>query len=202
LIFLIPIVNILMSHIQTRYMLTIGFCILGSAMIYSQQIAPNIDFFHLMVIRMTQSLGIGFLFVPTSVLAYQTVPQRLQGDATALFTMFRNVAGSIGISLSTAAVTTRTQVHMAYLSVHQSTSSAAYESTLSQVTSAIRNLGTVAGGAGQAAATQLYQQLQSQAALLAYMDLFSYCSMLAFAFVPFTFLFSPGRASRGKGGGH
>jgi DHA2 family multidrug resistance protein len=202
LIFLIPVVNVLMSHIQTRYMLTIGFSILGSAMIYSQQLAPNIDFFHLMMIRMTQSLGIGFLFVPTSVLAYQTVPQRLQGDATALFTMFRNVAGSIGISLSTAVVTSRTQAHMAYLSVHQSTASTVYESTLSQFTSAIRNLGTVAGSAGQAAVSQLYLQLQSQAALLAYMDLFSYCAILAFAFVPFTFFFSPVKAARGKGGGH
>jgi DHA2 family multidrug resistance protein len=181
-------------------MLTIGFCILGSAMMYSRQIAPDIDFFHLTLIRITQSLGIGFLFVPTSVLAYQTVPQRLQGDATALFTMFRNVAGSIGISVSTAVVTTRTQIHMAYLSAHLSDSSATYRLALDQFTTAIRRLGTISGNAGQAAVTHLFQTLQSQAAFLAYMDVFFYCSLLAFAFVPFTFFFSPVRASRGKGG--
>jgi len=200
LIFLIPIVNLVMPHIQTRYMLTIGFCILGSAMMYSRQIAPDIDFLHLTLIRITQSLGIGFLFVPTSVLAYQTVPQRLQGDATALFTMFRNVAGSIGISVSTAVVTTRTQIHMAYLSAHLSDSSATYRLALDQFTTAIRRLGTISGNAGQAAVTHLFQTLQSQAAFLAYMDVFFYCSLLAFAFVPFTFFFSPVRASRGKGG--
>jgi DHA2 family multidrug resistance protein len=196
-IFLIPIVGLVMPHIQTRYLLTVGFCVLGSSLLYSRHIAPDIDFRHLMIIRMTQSLGIGFLFVPTSVLTYQTIPQRLQGDATALFTMFRNVAGSIGISLSTAAVTSRTQVHMAYLSGHLSQSSGAFQDTLAQFTTAIQNLGTVAGSATKSAMGQLYLALQSQAAFLAYMDVFFYCALVAFAFVPFTFFFSPVKAKRG-----
>jgi DHA2 family multidrug resistance protein len=199
-IFLIPVVNLLMPHLQTRFMLTIGFSVLGCAMLYSRLIAPDIDFVHLMVIRMAQAIGIGFLFVPTSVLAYQTLPPHLQGDATALFTMFRNVAGSIGISVSTAAITTRTQVHMAYLSGHLSQSSATFRQTLAHYTTAIGNLGSVAGSAGQAALGQLFRGLQSQAAFLAYMDVFAYCALLAFAFVPFTFFFSPVRASRRSGG--
>jgi DHA2 family multidrug resistance protein len=134
------------------------------------------------------------------VLAYQTISQRLQGDATALFTMFRNVAGSIGISLSTAAVTSRTQVHMAYLSVHQSEDSSNYRQLLAQFTTAVRHLGTVAGNATQAATGHLYQTLLAQAAYLAYIDVFFYCALIAFAFVPFTFLFSPVKASRKTGG--
>ncbi|MGF6960001.1 hypothetical protein QFZ97_005931 [Paraburkholderia youngii] len=63
-----------------------------------------------------ESLAIGFLFVPITTLAYLTVPPRLNDDASALFTMFRNVAGSIGISLSTAMVRERTQARMAHLS--------------------------------------------------------------------------------------
>jgi DHA2 family multidrug resistance protein len=199
-ILLIPIVSIVMPRVQTRYLLTTGFGVLGLALLYSRNIAPDIDFKHLVMIRIAQSLGIGFLFVPISVLAYQTVSQRLQGDATALFTMFRNVAGSIGISLSTAAVTTRTQVHMAYLSQHQSQASATFRATVDQVTAAIRNLGTVAGSATQAATTHLYQTLLAQAAYLAYMDVFMYCALLSFAFLPLTFLFSPVKASRGAGG--
>jgi DHA2 family multidrug resistance protein len=199
-IFLIPVVSLVMPHVQTRYMLTIGFCVLGGAMLYSRHITPDIDFRHLVWIRVAQSIGIGFLFVPTSVLAYQTIPQRLQGDATALFTMFRNVAGSIGISLSTAAVTSRTQVHMAYLSQHQSEASATFRAALAHATSAIRQLGTIAGSAAQTATGHLYQTLTAQAAYLAYMDVFFYCALIAFAFVPFTFLFSPVKAKRGAGG--
>ena len=54
--------------------------------------------------------------MPISTIAYITLPRRLNGDATALFTMFRNVFGSIGISLATAMITERTQAQQAQLS--------------------------------------------------------------------------------------
>jgi MFS transporter, DHA2 family, multidrug resistance protein len=140
--------------------------------------------------------------VPASVLAYQSVPQHLQGDAAALFTMFRNVAGSVGISISTAAITSRTQVHMAYLSTHLSQSSANFHNTLSQLTSAIRNFSVAAGDTTQVALGRTYQTLIAQAGLLAYLDVFLYCALLAFAYAPFTLLFSPIKKAGGPAGGH
>jgi DHA2 family multidrug resistance protein len=134
------------------------------------------------------------------VLAYLTVPQALQGDATALFTMFRNVAGSVGISLSTAAIQMRTQVHMAYLSSNLSQANPNLRGTLSRLASAVQNLGTSAGAATRTAMHQTYQTLIAQAGFLAYKDVFLYCALLAFAFVPLTFLFSPMKATRKAGG--
>ncbi len=201
IIVLIPVVSLAMPHMQTRYILGFGFFLMGCGLLYSRSIAPDIDFVHLVLMRAAQAAPLAFLFVPASVLAYQTVPQQLQGDAAALFTMFRNVAGSIGISVSTAAITTRTQTHMAYLSGHLSQSDSTFRNTLSQWAGAVRNLGTVAGDATQTAVGQLYQTLIAQAGLLAYMDVFLYCAVLAFAFVPFTFLFSPVKKA-GGGGAH
>jgi DHA2 family multidrug resistance protein len=200
IIFLIPVIGIVMNYVQTRYLLTVGFAVLGSAMLASRMIPPDINFGTLVLIRAGQSLGIGFLFVPTSVLAYQTIPQSMQGDAAALFTMFRNVAGSIGISLSTAWITTRTQVHMAYLSSQLADANPPVHNYLNQLASAIKNLGTVAGSATQAAMHQAYSTLMEQASFLAYKDVFLYCAFLAFGFVPLTFLFSPVKAKRKAGG--
>jgi DHA2 family multidrug resistance protein len=138
IIFLIPVVGVVMPRVQTRFLLTVGFSLLGFSMLFSRQLTPDIDFWHLVVLRSSQTLGIGFLFVPTSVLAYETVPKRLQSDATALFTMFRNVAGSIGISVSTAVISTRTQAHIAYLSGHLSDANPNFHRTLSQITTGIQ----------------------------------------------------------------
>jgi DHA2 family multidrug resistance protein len=201
-IFLIPVLSLVMPHVQTRFIVTVGFIVLGSSLLYSRNIAPNIDFRHLVGIRAAQSLGIGFLFVPLSVLTYQTVPRQLQGDATALFTMFRNVAGSVGISVSTAMITSRTQVHMAYLSYHMTNTNSNFRSTLSQFAQAIQNLGSTAAASTQSALGQTYQTLIAQAGLLAYKDVFLYCALLAFAFVPFTFLFSPVKKAGGPGAAH
>jgi DHA2 family multidrug resistance protein len=198
-ILLIPIVGVAMSRIQTRYIIAIGFLVLGFALLYSRSLAPDIDFYHLMMLRIAQAAGIGFLFVPTSVLTYYTIPARLQGDATALFTMFRNVAGSVGISLSTAAITARTQIHTAYLSENLSQADPTFRETLAHVSTAIKNLGSVAGDATQAAMGQIERTLIAQAGFLAYMDVFLYCAILAFLFVPLSFLFSPVKAERKVG---
>jgi DHA2 family multidrug resistance protein len=188
IILAIPLVGLMMPHVQTRYLL------------YSRNIAADIDFRHLVWLRAAQAMPLAFLFVPASVLAYQTVPQRLQGDAAALFTMFRNVAGSVGISVSTALITSRTQSHMAYLSTHLSRSDSTFRNSLSQLTQAIQSLGATAGNATQAALGRTYQTLIAQAGLLAYTDVFLYCAMLAFAFIPFTFLFSPVKKAGGAPG--
>jgi DHA2 family multidrug resistance protein len=201
-IFLIPLLTLIMPHVQTRFVVTFAFMVLGCALLYSRNIAPYIDFRHLVAIRAAQSLGIGLFFVPLSVLSYQTVPRRLQGDATALFTMFRNVAGSVGISLSTAAITSRTQVHMAYLSYHMTNANPNFRATVTQFTRAIQNLGSSAAASAQSALGQTYQTLIAQAGLLAYKDVFLYCALVAFAFVPLTFFFSPVKKAGGPGAAH
>jgi MFS transporter, DHA2 family, multidrug resistance protein len=200
LILLIPLAGLMMPHVQTRHLLAFGFLLMGCGLLYSRSIAPDIDFRHLVWLRATQAMPLAFLFVPASVLTYQTVPQKLQGDATALFTMFRNVAGSVGISVSTAIISSRTQTHMAYLSTHLSRSDSTFRTTLSQLTHAIQDLGTATGNATQAALGRTYQTLIAQAGLLAYMDVFLYCALLAFAFIPFTFLFSPVKKAGGTAG--
>jgi DHA2 family multidrug resistance protein len=201
-IFLIPLLNLVLPRVQTRFILTFGFLVLGSSMLYSRTLAPDIDFSHLMFIRITQSLGIGFLFVPLSILAYGTLPRALQQDATALFTMFRNVLGSVGISVATALITSRTQAHMAYLGYHTSHANPNFRETLSQLTRAIQGLGSTAAVAAQKAFGQAYQTLIAQASFLAYKDVFLYCALLAFAFTPLTFLFSGVKKAGGPPGAH
>jgi len=202
-IFLIPILSLVMPHVQTRFIVTCGFLVLGCSLLYSRTFSPDIDFTHLVEMRITQSLGIGFLFVPVSVLTYQTVSQKLRGDATALFTMFRNVFGSVGISMATALITSRTQTHMAYLSGHLSAASPNLNGALAQISRAVQHLGASAMQSTQTAMGQVYRGLIAQAGFLAYKDVFLYCALLAFAFTPLTLFFSPVKTAGGPGaGGH
>jgi DHA2 family multidrug resistance protein len=64
----------------------------------------------------------------------------------------------------------------------------------------VKSYTAAVGDATQTAAGYLYQNLIAQAGLLAYMDVFFYCALISFAFIPFTFLFSPAKASGGAGG--
>jgi DHA2 family multidrug resistance protein len=197
---IIPVVQRLMPHVQTRLLVAIGFLVLGSSLLYSHHLVPDIDYKTLALMRAAQSAGIGLLFVPVTTLAYLSLPRSMNADASALFTMFRNVAGSIGISLSTALIRERAQARMAHMNEHLSPLSQPYNETVQHVARSVRDFTPQAGDAMQIANGWMYQTFVSQATILAYLDVFSYCALFSFAFIPFTLLFSPAKAAGGAGG--
>lgn len=201
-IVLIPLVGKLMQVLQTRYIIALGFTIMGLALLYSSTITPNIDFRTLVKMRTAQTAGLGFLFVPISTVAYMTLPRRLNGDGAALFSMFRNVFGSIGISLSTAQIVQRSQVHQTYLSQWASPFHQPYETLIATYEQSLRSMGRAGAAVHSVAVGQVYAAFRAQVSILAYADVFYYCSIVAFIVVPFCFLLSPKIGGGGPGGAH
>ena len=184
-IILIPIVGVVMKFVQTRYIVMFGFALMGCALVYSSGLVPNIDYETLVFMRSAQTAALGFLFVPISQIAYLTLPQRMRSDGAALYSMFRNVFGSIGISASTALVTQRTQANEAQLSKWMTPLNNGYN-LLNQATEAtLRTLGRAPAMIHSQAVGHTYQTYLRQAAVLAYGNVFLYASMLAFLVVPF-----------------
>lgn len=200
-ILLIPVIGRLMNMIQTRYVIAIGFTIMGFALYYASGLAPNIDFRTLVIMRVFQSAALAFLFVPISTITYQTLPRELRGDGAALFSMFRNVFGSIGISLATAEVTQRTQINQTYLSQWATPSHQPFQDLIETYEQALRAMGKVGTVAHDMAVGHVYQQFRIQAVVLAYSDVFFYCAIVAFITIPFCFLLSPGKPGEGGPGG-
>jgi DHA2 family multidrug resistance protein len=197
MVFLIPLVaRYLLPNIQTRNLLAFGFFFLGLAAAWACRLTPDIDFTTLAIFRAVQTVGLAFLFVPNSTLAYWTLPRRLNTDAAALYSMFRNIVGSIGIALTTALADRRLQVHRAHLAEHMSPLDQSYTELLARLTHALTDLGRTAAGAHDQAMGMVNAMLTQQAAVLAYMDVFQFCAAIAFVAVPLTFLFRPSKVSR------
>ena len=115
LVMLIPVAGRIINLVPTKYVIAGGGLALGLALIYSMNLVPQLDFWHLVLFRAAQTAALALLFVPISTIAYATVPPELNGDATALFSTSRNVFGGIGISVSTALVTEHLQIRQAHL---------------------------------------------------------------------------------------
>ena len=197
----IPLVLKLMPIVQTRWIIAFGFTLLAVSFFWSRNLTPEIDFKTLVLFRCAQSLGLGFLFVPLTTIAFISIPRQLNADAAALFTMFRNVAGSVGISLSTAALTERAQTHSANLAYHATPFSESFQLTLREVAQAIRDYTTQVGDPLSLAGGQLYKEMIVQARFLAYVDVFSILSVVALCLIPFCLLLSPVK-SEGSAGAH
>ncbi|HEY1943907.1 MAG TPA: DHA2 family efflux MFS transporter permease subunit [Roseiarcus sp.] len=200
-ILLIPIVGRLMTFVQTRLIVATGFFVMGCALVYSSGLAPNIDFKTLVMMRSFQTAGLAFLFVPISTLTYLTLPLRLRGDGAALFSMFRNVFGSIGVSLSTALVEQRSQVQQSYLSQWASPFHQPYETLVAAYQRTLIAMGH-ATGARSIAVGEAYQQFRTQVAVLAYSDVFFLLAILAFAVVPVCFLLTAKTGGGEPGAAH
>ncbi len=197
---LIPLVSVLSNKVETRFLVAAGFMVLGTGLVYSYFLSPQISFGKLAEIRIAQSVGIAMLFVPINAAAFLTISKEDTGDASALFVMFRNVAGSVGISLATAMVTERTQVRMAHLQSNLTPFSQGYVDALARYTEPLVRLGVPQSQQGTTAKGQIYEQLIKQASILGNADVFLGCAILAFVAVPLAFLLSKGKGKPGAGG--
>jgi DHA2 family multidrug resistance protein len=200
-VLIIPVVGrVVLPHIQTRFVVLFGFLCLGAALFYSSTLTPQVDFDTLVLMRMAQTFGLGFLFVPISAIAYTTLPREKNGDATALFVMCRNVAGSIGISVATALVTQRTQIQMAHLATHLTPYNQPYVDALQQRVETLIALGHAPVAAMRVATGMMYQAFIQQAQVLAYSDVFRFCAVMALCVAPLALLFSARCAGAGATG--
>ena len=201
-ILMIPIVGQISKYVPTKYIVMFGFFVMGCAGLYSSRLTVSIDFESLVKMRSFQTAALGFLFVPISTIAYLTLPMRYRSDGAALFSMSRNVSGAIGISLAQAATIERTQADQAHLSRFMTPLSQGYNTYLQQSEAALLTLGRAASTVHDEAVGRLYTTYRSQAAVLAYNNVFQYTAVLAFLVVPLCFLISNKKAQGGGGGGH
>jgi len=197
----IPLVLKLMPIVQTRWIIAFGFTCLFVSFIYSAKLAPNIDFTTLVMMRSAQTIGLGFLFVPLTTVAFITIPQKLNADASALFTMCRNVAGSIGISLSTAMITEREQARSASMVHNMTPLNEPFNLTVERWAQGVRDFTSAVGDPVTVATGQLYKEMIAQARILAYIDVFMGLSILALVLIPFCLLLAPIK-SEGSAGAH
>jgi DHA2 family multidrug resistance protein len=57
-----------------------------------------------------QGFGLGFVFTPLSIVTFSTLPRHLLTQGTAIFSLMRNIGGSVGISIVVALLAQNTQI--------------------------------------------------------------------------------------------
>src|SRR5499427_2761222 len=98
IVVLAPVVVRLVSRIPVARLLAIGFAILALAMWYFAGFNLATNYARETGARMLQGLGIAFLFVPATQLAYSYLPKEKNNKASSLTNLFRNQGGSFGIA--------------------------------------------------------------------------------------------------------
>jgi DHA2 family multidrug resistance protein len=169
-VFLMPLSGKLVGRVQARYLVAFGFVLVAAGMAATSLISPDTDYRTFVMMRILQVLGLPFLFIPTSALAFQDVPKQLSSKASALFSLARNIGGSIGIAVIASYVARHQQMHQAALAREFGAGDAAYRALVDDTARSLMGRGFTAAAAHQGAVGRVYQEMLHQVALLSYND--------------------------------
>src|SRR5882672_2262685 len=111
-----PIMGKLTTKVQARYLIALGWFLLSIAMFYStKRIDLLISFRAATMLRIIQVLGLGFLFVPITLVAYIGIAPEKNNAVAGIVNFMRNIGSSVGTSLVTTLIARRSQFHQARL---------------------------------------------------------------------------------------
>lgn len=177
-LFMMPVVGRLVNVVPAKYLISLGMLINAFGMWATGLITPQTDYTTLVFVRILQTLGLPFLFIPASTLAFSKVSPQHSSNASAIISLTRNLGGSIGIALVTNKLIHSQQIEQSYLVQHLTTADAGYHYAIETYTQAITNLGVPAALASTTAMGKIYQELLHQASILAYRDAYNFVAIL------------------------
>ena len=188
LMVMMPIAGKLVSIMDARLMVSIGFLATALGLYNMTRLDLNVSFGHIVLWRVLQILGLSFIFIPISTLNYVGVPAGKNNQISSFSNFARNFGGSMGTALLTTFLIRTQQTHQSALAARMIPGSFAYENFLTQTKNALMTAGQSAAQAKAAATGYAYQQLLRQASMLSYQNAFWVLSVLAAVLVPWPFI--------------
>ena len=171
LLFEMPVVGQLTTKIASKYIVAFGWLLLAVGMYYSTvRVDLLMSFGSAMWLRVIQSSGLGFLFVPISLIAYSGIPPEKGNSVSGLVNFMRNIGSSVGTSMVTTVLARRAQFHQSVLSYHTTSFDPAFQNQVTGLSRQLVHSGISAADAHTHAYGMIYQQVQAQAQTLAYID--------------------------------
>jgi DHA2 family multidrug resistance protein len=194
-----PVIGFLGNKVDPRYLLTFGFCGFGIMSLMFGNLNLGISPWTLLIPIVATGFALSFVFVPITTQAYSTLRNDQIGNASGIFNLVRNIGGSIGISIAQTLLVRRSDLHQNEIGGYVSTTQYWFEQRIAALTGYLGHHTAPPNAAG-AAQQVLYQQLNRQALLWSFVDVFRWMSLICFACVILVWFFKkakPGKAPVG-----
>jgi MFS transporter, DHA2 family, multidrug resistance protein len=184
----VPVIGILTSKVDNRWLIAFGFLMFGISSLRFGQANLDISQWSFVWAIVLSGVGTGFVFVPLSTTAFDGVPNEQIGNGAGLYNLFRNVGGSVGISVVNTIVARHAQLHQNELVRSVTSSSVTVQNQLHSLQQYLQSQGYSAVDSMQKAYALIGRQVQAQAILWSYVDDFRYMALLCFACIPIVFV--------------
>jgi DHA2 family multidrug resistance protein len=197
LLIVMPLAGLAAGKFAARNLIAAGFAGFAAAFYYtSNHITLGMGFGFSSWLRMLQMAPIPFCFVAITTAAYIGLPKEASDQVSGIINFARNVGGSVLISVTGALVTNRSLFHQARLVHDLQPGTSAYANRLAALTTAY---GGVSGGRGAAAMARgaIYRQMNQQASVMGYADIFRMLFWIALGMMLCAFVLSKNKPGEG-----
>ena len=199
LVVVMPMAGFATGKISARTLAVAGFIMFIVTFRYAAYVTNlQMSFSEASWLRVVQMLPLPFCFISITNAAYVGMPKEESNQVAGLINFVRNLGGSIMIAITNAQVTSRSLWHQQHLQSAMQSGSNAFE----QHRQALAGLfGGSFGGpnGGDLALASIYNQLNQQAQMQGYQDVYMELSWMSFGLVFMAFLLNANRPGQGPG---
>jgi DHA2 family multidrug resistance protein len=185
------VVGRLTGRLDTRLLLGTGLGLTAWSFYAMTGWTPDISQTTIIVVGVIQGIGLGFIFVPLSVVTLSTLSSTARAEGAGLYSLSRNIGSSVGISVVNSLLTRNTQVNHADIAQHVTAVNRMFEDPM------IARFWNPLTAAGRAALDAVVTQ---QAQIIAYIDDYKLLMIATLAVLPLLIVFK--KPSGGGGPDH
>ncbi len=182
------LVGRLSGRIDIRYFIFAGLTLTTTALWEMSHFTQDISILDVIRTGVVQGIGLGFAFVPLSTISFSTLPARYRNEAAGVYSLLRNLGGSIGISVVVSRLSENMQANHAAFVNYIQPFNLGLRAAIEQGQLSLATPGGLA---------LLDAMVTREAALLSYLQDFRFMMWMSLLSFPFVFLL---RAPRHLGG--
>jgi DHA2 family multidrug resistance protein len=201
LVIMMPLAGIATGKVSARTLAVCGFALFVLTFRYAAHVTSlQMSFAQNSWLRVVQMLPLPFCFISITNAAYVGMPKEESNQVAGLINFVRNLGGSILIAITNSQVTSRSMWHQQHLQSSMVAGSPIFEQHKQALAGFLGGQFGSSNGAGMALAS-IYNQLNQQAHLQGFQDVYMQLSWMSCGLVVLAFMLSKNRPGQGAGGG-
>jgi len=196
-VLVMPVIGILASRMDNRWLIAGGFAIFGIAGLWFGGLTLDVSPWSLLWPVVLSGVAAGMVFVPLTTVSVGTLTNEQMGNAAGLFNLTRNIGGSIGISMINTLIARHQQIHQNELVKHITPLNARYQNLYNGLHNFLSQ-GAGADIARRRSMAVIYHLVVAQASVWSYVDIFRYLALASFGCIFVVFMLRGVKAEQGK----
>jgi DHA2 family multidrug resistance protein len=197
LLFVMPMAGYATGKVAARYLAMAGFILFVITFRYAANVTTlDMSFPAASWLRVIQMMPIPFCFISITTAAYVGMPKEQSNQVSGLINFARNIGGSILIAVTNAQVTSRTMWHQQHLQSAMTSASSAFQQHVQTLTGFLGSSFGAPNGKAMALAN-IYNQLNRQAQVQGYQDVYMELSWMSVGLVALAFMLSRNKPGAG-----